>query len=98
MSALVERFKEELAEVCWRDLRTHVQRGTLITLAPEVDPVEVASAIARDDSEKIKTWIANGKLGKPSVEEITAWEKQLDKPFLVLIVQPYILMQAVCHA
>ena len=98
MSEMAERFKEDLAEVCWRDLRTHVQRDTLITLAPEVDLVEVATAIAWDDSEQIKTLIVDGKLGKPSVEEITAWEKQMDKPFLMLIVQPYILTQALCHA
>jgi hypothetical protein len=98
MSEMVERFKEDLAEVCWGDLREHLQRDTIITLAAELDLVEAATAVARDDSEKITAWIAAGQLGKPTVEEVTAWEKEMDKPFRVLIVQPYILVQAVCHA
>jgi len=98
MSEMVERFKEDMAEVCWRDLREHVQRDTIITLSPELDLVETATAIARDDSERIRDWIASGRIGKPSVEQIKAWEKQMDKPFRMLIVQPYILVQAICHA
>jgi len=98
MSEMMERFREELAEVCWRDLREHVQRDTIITLAPELDLVEAAIAVARDDSERIGEWIDSGRLGKPSVEQIRAWEKQMDKPFRMLIVQPYILVQTVCHA
>lgn len=98
MLEMIARFKEELAEVCWRDLRTHVQHDTLITLAPGLDLVETATAVARDDGARIKAWIAEGKLGKPSAGDIMAWEKQMDKPFLMLIVQPYILMQAICHA
>jgi hypothetical protein len=98
MTEMVERFKEELAEVDWRDLRGHVQRDTLITLAPELDLVEAAAAVARDDKDRIEAWIAAGQLGKPSAEQVTAWEKQMDKPFRMLIVQPYVLVQAICHA
>ena len=98
MSEMIEQFKKDLADVCWRDLRTHVQRDTIITLALELDLVETATAVARDEAERIAAWIAAGQLGKPTAEEIRAWEKQMDKPFRMLIVQPYILVQAVCHA
>ncbi len=98
MSKMIERFKEELAEVSWRDLREHLQRDTIITLIPELDLVEAATAVARNDTARIEAWIAAGQLGKPSAEQVAAWEKQMDKSFRMLIVQPYILVQAICHA
>jgi hypothetical protein len=98
MAKIEECFKEYLAEVSWRDLRPHVQRDTLITLGPEIDIVEAASAVARDDSAQIEAWIAEGKLGKPTLDEVAAWEKQMGKPFRMLIVQPFILIQSICHA
>ena len=67
-------------------------------MAEKLDLVEAATAVARDDSEIIKEWISTGLLNKPSAEQVTAWEKQMDKPFRMLIVQPYILVQAVIHS
>lgn len=97
-SEIVEHFRKDLAEVCWRDLRIHLQRDALITLTEDKEMVEVATAIARDDKDRVQSWISAGNLAKPTREEIEAWEQNLEKPFRMLIVQPYILIQAVSHA
>lgn len=98
MAEFVERFRKDLAEVCWKDLRIHLQRDAVITVAAELDLVAAATAVAGDDRSRVEAWIAAGQLGKPTAKQLDAWEKDLEKPFRALIVQPYILVQAVAHA
>ncbi|MDT8418908.1 MAG: DUF2288 domain-containing protein [Desulfuromonadales bacterium] len=93
-----ERFKTDLAEVNWRDMRIHLQRDVIILVADDLDLVDVAVDIAEDKTDQVSLWIAAGKLLKPTREQVEHWEAQLDKPFRMLIAQPYILAQAVTHA
>lgn len=98
MSEIVERFKQDLAEVPWKDLRIHLQRDAIIIVAAELDLVEVAEAVARDDKQSVEGWIAAEQLLKPTAEQAEAWEGELEKPFRMLIVQPFILVQPTEHA
>ena len=98
MSEIVDQFKKDLADVTWRDLRIHLQRGSIIIVNDRLDLVAVAVAVAEDQKAPVEDWVAAGDLIKPSVEQIEAWETQLDKPFRMLIVQPFILVQMVSHA
>lgn len=93
-----EKFARDLAEVEWQHLRIHLQRDVIILVAEELDLIEVAVAVAKDDKDQVALWIAAGKLCKPSREQIDQWEGQLEKPFRMLIAQPYILAQTVSHA
>jgi hypothetical protein len=95
MTTVKEGFERDLAEVSWRELRIHLRRDALVTVASDLNLVRVASAVAADDTSKVGTWIAGGQLAKPTAAELAEWETSLDKPFLMLIVQPYILIQAV---
>ncbi len=98
MSELLEQFKKDLAEVDWKEMRIHLKRDAIILVAAELDLVEVALAVAEDDKSQVETWIGQEQLGKPNAEQLESWEKQLNKPFRLLIVQPYILAQEVIHA
>lgn len=89
--------REELAltvdEAAWGWLRAHLERGGLIVAARELDIVEVGFKIAADDTAAIGGWVAGGKLTKPSVEQIAAWDLDKEKRFLCLIVSPYVVIQ-----
>ncbi len=98
MSEVRERFEKDLAEVEWSALRIHLQRDALILVAPQLDLVEVACKVAEDAASEISCWIEQGQVGKPTEEQLTVWETQLDKPFRMLIAAPYILLQEVQHA
>ena len=93
-----DKFKKDLAEVDWKDMRIHLQRDVIILVAEDLDLVYVAVDIAEDNKDQVAFWISSGKLTKPSREQIDLWESQLDKPFRMLIAQPYILAQIVHHA
>ena len=98
MSHMVESFQRDLGEVCWRDLRVHLQRDALILVASELDIISAAVAVAEDDSPQVEEWITAGRIGKPSRGQLDDWEQLLDKPFRMLIVQPFILIQEVADA
>jgi len=95
MATIKEGFERDLARVNWRELRIHLRRDALVTVAGELDLVTVATTVASDDTAQVKAWIGAGQLSKPSAADLEAWETSLDKPFLMLIVQPYILIQTV---
>lgn len=95
MTTVKEGFERDIAEVCWRELRIHMRRDALVTVAPALDLVAVATAVAVDDTTRVGVWIESGQLGKPTAAQLERWEEVLEKPFKMLIVQPYILMQEV---
>ncbi|MBE9487269.1 MAG: DUF2288 domain-containing protein [Chloroflexi bacterium] len=98
MSEIVESFQQALAEVGWKDLRIHMQRDAIILVDAALDLIDTAVAVATDDKGRVDGWIAAGQLVKPTAEQIAAWETTLDKPFRMLIVQPFILAQMVENA
>jgi hypothetical protein len=89
--------KEELAlavvESDWHSLRPHLERGGLILVARDLDIVEVGLKVATDDTAAVASWITGGELIRPSAEQIAARDVARDKPFLCLIVSPYVLIQ-----
>lgn len=98
MSNIRESFKRDLAEVDWRELRVHLQRDAIILVSQDLDLIEAAVAVADDDKALVEEWVNGGKIGKPSKEQLDAWENALDKPFRMLIVQPFILIQDAASA
>lgn len=91
--ALHKKLQEELDTVDWLALRSQLRRDSVILVAPELDLVEVAWSVARDRAAEVEGWIAAGQLHKPAQAELAAWEQELDKPFRMLIVAPYLLIQ-----
>ena len=95
MDEIRRQLQDELDSADWRALRTQLRRDSVILVAPELDLVEVAWCIAKDRSAEVSGWIDTGRLRKPAVEELAAWERELEKPFRMLIVAPYVLIQPV---
>jgi len=98
MSEMVESFKRDLAGVSWRELKIHLQRDAIIIISAEIDLIEAAIAVAKDDKIQVEVWIDAGHLGKPTEKQLEIWEQEDDKPFQMLIVQPFILIQEIVHA
>ena len=88
-----EKLKNELAEVTWRDVRAHVEKDTVILVDPQLDLVDVAVAVAGDDTEQVGEWIEEGRMAKPNAAQLGFLETHLDKPFLLLIARPFLLVQ-----
>jgi len=84
---------EELDTVDWRAIRTQLRRDSVILVDPELDLIEVAWCVANDRSAEVARLDRCRQLRKPTAAELAAWERDLDKPFRMSIVAPYLLVQ-----
>jgi hypothetical protein len=93
MSELLEKLKDDLAEVEWEGISPHLERDGVIIVDDALDLVEVATCVSEDDSKRVGEWIAVGKLVKPTKEQTEEWDKEPKKLFSTLIVKPFVLIQ-----
>lgn len=89
--------REELVlaidEARWSWLRAHMERGGLILVADSLDLADTALKVASDDNEAVQILVDNGKIGKPTLSQVRAWDADTQKRFAMLIVSPYVLIQ-----
>jgi hypothetical protein len=95
MSELQNQLAEELAAVEWRDLIAHAQRDALIVVDESLNLLDVGNAIALDRVPMVESWIALKLIFKPTSAELSDWNATPDKLFNTLIVQPFVLIQAI---
>lgn len=93
MSDLRTELAEALAEAEWDWLAPHARRDSLIVVESGLDVVDVAVAIANDDTARVQHWIEENLIHKPSSIELSDWNLNQSKRFNTLIVQPYVLVQ-----
>lgn len=94
MSSTAEKSCAEIEEVEWHWLRLHLERGAVIVVAPPLDLASVAASLAADDTVAVGAWIAGGELAKPTLAQVEAWNAEPARRFRMLIVQPWVLIQA----
>lgn len=83
----------EVHRVDWKPLAAHAKRGGLVLVDTGLDLVDVAVAVASDDSPRVQQWMAAGQLLKPTRDQVTAWQDDPADRFTIVIVQPYVLAQ-----
>jgi hypothetical protein len=93
MSTLREELERSLGPVELSDLRAHLARGAVITVAASLDLLDVGEALARDDKTRVADWIERGLIGKPSLELLEQWSKREGAAWTALVVQPWVLVR-----
>jgi len=78
----------------WAALEPHARRQGLFLVREGLDLAEVAAAVAADDQAKVKVWIDDESLRRPTLDEVTTWQ---DEPvaFYAVIVQPFVLCRPI---
>jgi hypothetical protein len=95
MSDIPTQLAEELAPMDWETLIPHAKRDAVIVVEDALDLIEVGVAIAEDNVNSVQNWISELLIHKPSPDELNAWNQEPSKPFLTLIVQPFVLVRAI---
>jgi hypothetical protein len=91
-----EQLRAEVLRAGWDELAPHFARGALLVLAGELDLLDVAVAIASDDTPAVTAWLADGRLRRASDPEAAAWAES--KPvFQAVILQPWVLAQHIAQ-
>jgi hypothetical protein len=91
---LREKLRSEVMSSYWEDLVSHQARGALLLLAPELDLLDVAQAMAQDDTAQVAAWLKSGRVQRVSASEAERLEASEDLRFQFIVVQPWVLAQA----
>ena len=86
------RLNGETAKIRWPELERHFARGVVVTVAPELDLIDVAVAMANDDTATVAPWMQSGQMARPNAEQVQQWAA-CQPLFWAVVVAPWVLIQ-----
>ncbi|MHB1238529.1 MAG: DUF2288 domain-containing protein [Gallionella sp.] len=84
----------ETAQITWKELQRYFASGVALSVAADLDLVEVACQMSRDNAVQIRQWMASGKFGKVTDGQAAAWLEN-DTLVWAVVVSPWVLVQPV---
>lgn len=90
--ALRERLNAETGRIRWSELERHFAQGATITVAADLDLVEVAACFVNDDTEQVSAWLASGVLERTTDDDARRWAAR-DAELWAVVTPPWVLVQ-----
>lgn len=91
--------KQELAQQVdqarWEWLVPHQKRDALIWVDAMLELAEVGERLAADDAATVQAWLASHMIAKPSLDQLEEWNRQPERLFDMLVVNPFVLIQEI---
>lgn len=82
----------ETARINWLELQKFYAAGTVISVAPSLDLIDVAFALSRDDKAQVADWLAAGTVARTTEQQAAQWYQQKTELWAVVI-SPWVLVQ-----
>lgn len=95
MSDIKKKLEEDVASISWQEILPHAKRDAVVVIDQKLDLIEVAEAIALDNTSLVSNWIAEKLVTKPSTSQLTDWNSQPEKEFTAAIVQPFVIIKPI---
>jgi len=92
LAVLRAKLNGETGRMDWPALARHFARGAVIKIGPDLDLVEVATALARDDKAAVEQWLSAGRIAKAGIEDARTWNDS-QATFWAVVVAPWVLVQ-----
>ena len=92
LASLRAELNEQTAQMHWSELQRYFASGTLISVAPELDLIDVGARIAADDKASVQDWMMAELLQTVSDTQAMQWLAQ-DALLWTVVVKPWILVQ-----
>lgn len=89
---LAADFLAQTARIPFRDLQRYFAGGHLVNVAPGLDLVRVAVALAEDDKTSFEAWIAAGRVGGVTDAQARNW-LEVNAELWAVVAQPWVLVQ-----
>jgi hypothetical protein len=86
------KLNAETGRLVWEELERHFARGVVVVVAGELDLVEVALRISRDDKAAVEGWMAQGLVRRASTDDARGWHGQQSQ-FWAVVATPWVLIQ-----
>jgi hypothetical protein len=88
-----KKFEFEVLPSPWLHLKPHAERDHVVIVEASLDLLEVGRAVVANDTVRIELLISAGHLKKPSREQLETWDQEPTREFLMIIAQPWVLIQ-----
>lgn len=86
------KIVSETARIAWAELQKFYAAGAVITVAAELDLVDVAFAFSRDDKAAVAAWLQSGSVTRTTEQQAATWYQQQAQLWAVVI-SPWVLVQ-----
>ena len=86
------RINGETAKIPWLELQRFFAAGKVMWIAAELDLVDVAFALQKDDLQQVETWAEARQIAPVSDEQARAWV-ECDALLWSVVVKPWVLVQ-----
>ncbi|VAW85712.1 hypothetical protein MNBD_GAMMA16-294 [hydrothermal vent metagenome] len=91
-SPLKDEFNGQTGKITWPELEKYFARGVLIKVANDLDLVEVALSISKDDKQYINTLLTENQLQHANIEDAKQWN-ETQPSFWAIVTAPWVLIQ-----
>lgn len=88
------KLNSETAKISWPELERHFARGVVVAVAPGMDLIDVAHAMACDDSTALAAWMQSGQVVRVEAEQALDWHAR-QAVFWAVVVAPWVVIQEV---
>ncbi len=88
------KLNSETGKIGWKELERHFARGVVIRVDAELDLIEVAARMARDDKQALEKWLTSGQVGRASAEDAEGWHER-NAEFWAVVAAPWVLVQEI---
>lgn len=89
---LIAKLNLETSLIEWRELQTYYARGHVVRVAPDLDLLEVAIELTRDNKAAFQQWMERDQVGEVSPDLARTWYDQNTELWAV-VVAPWVLVQ-----
>lgn len=86
------KIVSETARINWLELQKFYAAGAVISVAPQLDLVEVAFAFSLDNKATVADWLAAGTVERTSEQQAQLWFNNKTELWAVVI-SPWVLVQ-----
>jgi len=88
------KINQETSRIAWSELQRFFASGGAIYVSSDLDLVEVAFQLSRDNRPQVEQWMAAGQVANVSDEQALAWHKA-DAELWAVVVSPFVLVQPI---
>ena len=93
---LEQKLNLDTGKITWPELQRHFARGVIIIVRPQLDLIEVAQSLVKNDASQIENLIQSAHLSRANDEHARDWQAR-DPLFWAVVVAPWVLVQEICH-
>ena len=86
------KINSETARIPWLELQRFFAAGKVIWISSELDLVDVAWAMQRDDVDQVGAWGERGQLAPVTDDQARAWVAT-DSMLWSVVIKPWVLVQ-----